>query len=591
MTVSTRSSAGGRSAQSQSSRSSRAVTSTKPKRKLTSPNPPDETGANRLRSGKRNVPSTDSDAEDADDELHPTVYSPPSKRRRRDLPPAGIGVPTSSDISAPLSFNAKQTKIKNSKANPDEGSADESLTNPSAVRNKRGANPQRSSSKARLKRDKGALNQGGTSADLIGVRSHVISELAVRTAPEQVDYFSSSLSELSTTEPEGSPLPLPAAALPPQALYPNDGQMLSTIPKGDDSIIVPASDPESEGPASRAGSIPLGSREGSIVPASVSGSSQVMDLSNTQDESVGEGERIASGTQPTRPTVLDLQKGLTREALGSFSMEESLPRSAMDTQTSEDVAGDDRDRLSYVTEDDEKGSALPAPPALGGAPSFSDHPSGMDTQTSKGATEDDRLSYVTDEDENEPPAQDNLRPLDAPLASDCNIFSIFGDFPGWAPRPADDGFLPPAPVMKDLDVFSQSQPYSSQGGTQRDFGSSSQMSMMSSGGLVSPPRPPSFRYPLLPGPSPGDSAQRSLPRFESPFAQSMGTARAVPNTKRNFAMGVDAIQFDDPGQVGMAFPPPLPPPYLSDPMIPGPSKNAAEGDETLPPDDQAYRQL
>ncbi|KAG8974722.1 hypothetical protein FRC05_006882 [Tulasnella sp. 425] len=211
--------------------------------------------------------------------------------------------------------------------------------------------------------------------------------------------------------------------------------------------------------------------------------------------------------------------------------------------------------------------------------------SAMDTQTSKGAADEDRLSYVTDENEGEnvPLTQEDPPALTLPLFNDA------GD---WQPPVPDDGFLPPAPVMKDLDVFSQSQPYSSQGGTQRDFPSSSQMSIVSSGGQVSPSRPQSFRYPLLAGSSLNDVSQRPILNFESPFAQTLGTSRAVPNTKRNFALGADAIQFDDPGHVpSLAFPPPFPPPQSSDSFIMDHPIDAEGEHEVVLPDDQPYQQL
>lgn len=98
-----------------------------------------------------------------------------------------------------------------------------------------------------------------------------------------------------------------------------------------------------------------------------------MDLSCTQDADAGEGEEDGDGEgednlplpQATPTTTLGPQNGLTQEALESFSMEESLPHSAMDTQTSKGAA--DEDRLSYVTDENE-GENVPLtqedPPAL-----------------------------------------------------------------------------------------------------------------------------------------------------------------------------------------------------------------------------------
>ncbi|KAG9039846.1 hypothetical protein FS837_000909 [Tulasnella sp. UAMH 9824] len=448
MTVSTRSSSSGAGAQSKSTKQGLSGISKKSKRAHGSSKPANETVRSGRKSGKRNVPSTDSDGEDADDELHPTDCSPP-------------------------------------------------------------------------------------------VRPHDPSGSTPAVAPDRVDELSSSLSELTTSD--GSPLPLAALPLPP-AVPPLDEQLPSVPQKEDDSSIIPASEPESVVPASQADSAPLASQCSSIVPASVSGSSQVMDVSCTQpeDAEVGVGDELVPVTQPdtTQATTSAQQNGLTQEALESFSMEESLPRSAMETQTSGDPAA-----------------------------------------------EQDRLSYVTDEDghENVPSAQEDPPVFGLPL---------FNDGIDWQPAVPNEGFIPPAPVMKDLDVFSQSQPYSSQGGTQRDWTSSSQMSIVSSGGQVSPNRPTSFRYPLLPGSSSNDAAQRHFPRFESPFAQNVGTSRAVPNTKRNFALGVDALQFDEPGQVpSLAFPPPFPPPQSSDPSVVEHPSDAEGEHEIVVPDDQHYQQL
>lgn len=96
-----------------------------------------------------------------------------------------------------------------------------------------------------------------------------------------------------------------------------------------------------------------------------------MDLSCTQDADAGEGDADGDGEhnlplpQTTQTTTLGQQNGLTQEALESFSMEESLPHSAMDTQTSKGAA--DEDRLSYVTDENE-GEHVPLtqedPPSL-----------------------------------------------------------------------------------------------------------------------------------------------------------------------------------------------------------------------------------
>ncbi|KAG8893729.1 hypothetical protein FRC01_013388, partial [Tulasnella sp. 417] len=405
-------------------------------------------------------------------------------------------------------------------------------TENAAVPGKSGTNPQRAAPKRIPKRDKESSTKSGISTGSKILRPHDPSGPTPANVPDQVDELSSSLSELTTTE--GSPLPLPAQPLPAAA------EPLVTAPQREeeleDSSIIPVSEPESVVPASQPDSAPLASQSSSIVPASVSGgSSQVMDVSCTQEEEdagvVGDAAELAPVTQPesTQATTPGQPNGLTQEALETFSMEESLPRSAMDTQTSGDAAAEEQDRLSYVTDEDGN--------------------------------------------ENVPLTQEDPPAFALPLFHDGN---------DWRPALPSDGFMPPAPVMKDLDVFSQSQPYSSQGGTQRDWPSSSQMSLVSSsGGQVSPNRPTSFRYPLLPGSSSNDAAQRQFPRFESPFAQAVGTSRAVPNTKRNFALGVGALQFDEPGLVpSLAFPPPFPPPQSSDPpSVENPSD--AEGEHEL----------
>ncbi|KIO24675.1 hypothetical protein M407DRAFT_25918 [Tulasnella calospora MUT 4182] len=520
MAVSTRSSAGGASAQSKSTNQGLSrVSSKKSKQTKGAPKTANEIVKSGRKSAKRNVPSTDSDGEDADDELHPTDCSPPLKRRRKEARPLA-GRPRS--------------KSK-------EGSEyDSPGTDSATVPGKSGTSPQRVGPKRMPKRDKEASTKSGISTGSKAFRPHDPSGSTPATAPEQVDELSSSLSELTTSD--GSPLPLPARPLPPGPEALRVDEQLPPVPqKEEDSSIIPASEPESVVPASQADSVPLASQCSSIVPASVSGSSQVMDVSCTQEDAkVGDGEELLPVTQPetTQATTPGQPNGLTQEALESFSMEESLPRSAMDTQTSGEAAGEEQDRLSYVT--DEHGN------------------------------------------ENVPPTQEDAPAFALPLFNDP------GDL---RPAVSNDGFIPPAPVMKDLDVFSQSQPYSSQGGTQRDWPSSSQMSIVSSGGQVSPSRPTSFRYPLLPGSSSNDAAQRQFPRFESPFAQNVGTSRAVPNTKRNFALGVGALQFDEPGQVpSLPFPPPFPPQSPNPSAVEHPSDVEGEH-EIIVPDDQPYQQL
>lgn len=533
MTVATRSSAGGTSAQSSSTKPGPSgAPSKKSKKTHTSPKISNEISRSSRRSGKRNVLSTssDQDGEDADDELHPTDCNPPPlKRRRKETRPAADHERSESNAS-----NIRSNSIK--QGGPGHGSP---TTDGGRVPGNSGTNTQRLPPKRMPKRDKQPPGKSGTNTVSIAVRPHDVSGPATAMKPEQVDDLSSSLSELTTSD--GSPLPLPALTLPLAA--PDTDEQVSSVLQKEENSFLHASEPESVVPASQADSAPLASQESSIVPASVSGSSQVMDLSCTQDADAGEGDADGDGEhnlplpQTTQTTTLGQQNGLTQEALESFSMEESLPHSA------------------------------------------------MDTQTSKGAADEDRLSYVTDENEGEhvPLTQEDPPSLTLPLFNDA------GD---WQPPVPDDGFLPPAPVMKDLDVFSQSQPYSSQGGTQRDFPSSSQMSIVSSGGQVSPSRPPSFRYPLLAGSSLNDVSQRSVSKFESPFAQTLGTSRAVPNTKRNFALGADAIQFEDPGHVpSLAFPPPFPPPQSSGAFTMDHPIDAEGEHEVVLPDDQPYQQL